>query len=351
MALVSRNQFGDFRKQIEEREQRETSGSFIDPRFIAFKPGNTYRFRLLFYLDEQNPARKEPFIYQYVHSFWEADTKRKGHVVCPTSAYLKGKAGFNTCPVCVNNSRLFKDWKETHSKTSRALYDLFKRKYSGYGLAFVISDPSNAENNNKAKLFRFGSEITTFLKREIFGIIEKKNGSDGEGSVDAAVDAGLDPVGSAAFDLEAGYDLIITVTSKVDPEDPTRKYNNYSCKFAREKSNVKMDAAKLEAEIKALNFDKDFYTQSTQEEINTFFREFVMDDDSSNASASTQIKPSIENKIADPKKVTTSPDLGNVKTTETKTDPKTESVEKTPAISSSTDELNVDQLLAELDGK
>lgn len=260
MALGTSKMFDNYKQQILNKNQNQDenkSKSYADDRFISFVPDKSFRFRLLFYIDDTS-KRKTPFIEQYIHAFYDKDTRSREVVICPTSEYIKGNFGFNQCSVCNNNKKL---WKElsTGNKTSKELYDQVKRKFHGYALVYVVNDGANPENNGKVKLMHYGKDIKKFFKQEIIG---------DENSVD--------PVGSSAFSLESGYDLLISVALIKDPNSDD-SYKEYTCKFAREKSAINIDVEKLEAEIKALNFDKDYYKITPTEQINEFFQKFVLE--------------------------------------------------------------------------
>jgi len=256
MSLSSNKAFDKYKQIVEKRNAANANTKSSDERLIQFKPDNTYRVRLLYYTDK-SIEREAPFIEQRIHSVWDEESRRLGKVICPTSNYVNDKAGFDMCPVCRNNSKLWKEHK-AGSQTSHELYKKFKRKFYGYSLAYVVNDSFNAENNGKVMILRYGVGISDFFKKEILGEGDDK----------------ADPVGSTAFDLEDGYDLIITVS-----KNPTEfgVFNSYECKFARDKSSINADAKKLETEITALDFDKDFYTLSTKEEIQEFYQDFVLD--------------------------------------------------------------------------
>jgi hypothetical protein len=74
-----------------------------------------------------------------------------GKIICPSSEYVHGVNGFQMCPVCRNNNKLWKDSKNG-SETAKQLYRQFKRKLNGYALVFMINDPVNPENNGKVKI-------------------------------------------------------------------------------------------------------------------------------------------------------------------------------------------------------
>jgi len=316
MSLATKKLFETYKKELEKKLSAPSSRE-TDPRFINFVADKTYRVRLLFFLDP-NSGRSGPFIEKWIHSYWDAENKKSSWVTCPTSSYLKGKAGFNACPICTNNSKLWADHKKNASLVAKKLYDTFKRRFHGFAMAYVINDPQTPDNNGKVKLFKYGSKIHDFLQSEIFG--------QGEEAVS-------DPVGSEAFDLENGYDLIIAVTKNVTSEGT---FNQYALKFAREKTSINCDKKKLEEEIAAIGYDKDFYTLSSDEALLKYYQDFVLSSSTDEAGASAAIEE----------------DLGSV---EAPVNTKKEEAAPAPteptkaATAPNTDEIDVEKLIADLD--
>lgn len=260
-------------KQAQSQEienTQKTSSTFVrlseDPRLIHFKPGNTYKFRLLF---TEGPERKTPFINKFAHNFYDPGTKQLNWVVCPTSEYMSDRQGFRECPICDQTSKWYKEG-ENGSKTSSDLYKNFKRQFNGFVPVFVVNDPTNPDNNGTVKIMRYGILIKRFFKSKIFGINDKDN----------AVIEGADPIGIEAFKLEQGRDLIVTVTEKtVDFNGKKTVFPEYACEFSPRLSDVKITEKKAEQDVKDLKFDEDFYVKSTMEQRVNFFKEFVLKED------------------------------------------------------------------------
>lgn len=324
--MINTEKFDTYRKKLEE-SQKQTS-SFNAENYIDFKPGNTFKFRLI-YFENPDSSREGPFIEKWVHSVKE-ENKWFG-ITCPTTQFPK--TGFEKCPICTNNSKLW----ASELKTDKALYDKFKRRFNGYALVYVVNDPVKPTNNNHVKIMRFGITIHNWLNKEIFGIISSKKRKNDEA---VAEEVDTEPVGFDAFKLKDGYDLFITVTEKGE-------YNDYDCKFSRKATSIETDEAALEAEIKALNFDREL-TSSTPEEISSFFNRFVLDNTPPPAASSDLTVESNEG--------STTIAQGNVTT------PVTTPVATAPAVAAPTasqpaaaasapkaeDDENIDALLAEI---
>ena len=256
--------------QAQEVENTKISSSYTklseDPRLIHFKPGNTYKFRLLFVPGEE---RTVPFINKYTHTYFDEATKQVSYVVCPTSEYMADRRGFKQCPTCEQTSKWYKEG-ESGSSTSRELYGTFRRQFNGFALVYVINDPVCEENNGTVRIMRYGININKYLKAKIFGIDAKEN----------KVIEGAEPIGIEAFKLQQGRNLIITVTENPVIENGKKKvYPKYDCEFSPKLTDVKITEKEVEEQSKVLRFDEDFYTTSTPEERELFFKQFVLKED------------------------------------------------------------------------
>ncbi len=262
--------------KVEKKQEKSEKTSFKkDERLLSLSSGNTYRMRLLYYVPK-NSNRKSPFINKFVHSFWDdaATDGNKSHwVTCPTSEYIDDLNGFKKCPICNANSKFYKDYLDNKSTTSKSLYDLFKRKFYGFALVYVVNDPTTPENNGQIKILKYTKTLNDYLKLKIFGI---KKAEKGKIII-------LDPddesvIGSDAFDLKAGSDLIITVNQK-EVKDGEKKiiYPDYSFEFSTRKlTPVPITIEDIEKAVKNLKFDEDFYSISSQFDLTSFYKKYVL---------------------------------------------------------------------------
>jgi hypothetical protein len=247
--------------EVKQATEKNTSSTYTkfseDDRFIQFKAGNTYQFRLLYHVEDPT-KRKRPFIAKYDHTFWDEDAEydKLKKITCPTSEYILNNNGFSKCPVCKATRKFYKD-KEDGSATAEELYKQFRRKFHGYALVYVVNDPTNEDNNGKVKIMHFGITIHRWLKLQIFGIGDKDQVVDDE------------VIGKAAFDLEDGYNLKVKVGKKGE-------YNKYDCEFARKTSTVEITKEEIAEAATELKFDEEFLTFSTDEEIQNFYKTCVL---------------------------------------------------------------------------
>lgn len=257
-----------------QQTQKENKSSFYDGKFIKFERGNTYKFRLLYTPPSEGSLRQRlntgPFIELYNHGCKNEDGYYKS-VVCPTTS---GKSGWDKCPICKNNNVLWKS-HEAGNSSDKALYDLFKRKFHGYALVYVVNDPTTEENNGKVRLMHYTKGCKDFFQREIFGESDD-----------------YDSIGVDAFRLAGGYDFCITVDEKSG-------YNNYTYRFANKPTDITADKDELETQLKELDFDggKTIKTSIDESEVEKFYREIVLREDRSQSKVSV---PKVEKpKVSD----------------------------------------------------
>lgn len=276
MALnLNSKKFKSYKDKASNRAQKTTG--YYDNRFVNLEAGKKYKLRLLWFDDESpetNPDRRDsPFLETYIHSAKD-DSGKRHTVTCPTS-FDQSPAGFKACKCCETSSALYKSGQEG-SKKDQELYSLYKRKFHGYALVYVVSDGSNPDNNGKVKLMHYSIRAKKFFDAEIFGIEDtwKKDGEE-----DAVDEESGDEVGEGAFQLEKGYDLIVNVKKN-------GQWNDYSFKFARNASTITIDEDDVEKQIKALDFDG-LRKRTPANEIENFYTDVVLGNSTESAMIDT----------------------------------------------------------------
>jgi len=244
--VKSAKTFNNVKKKIQEEQ---TPKGFNDDRMVVFKPGNTYKFRLVYYEDDSG-KNDGPFITKFTHAAQDSNDKWQV-ITCPTTFYKK--SGFDKCPTCSHNSKLWNSGVES----DKELYKKYRRRFNGFALVYVVHDPLNTDNNGHVKIMRFGVGIDKFLNKEIFAVTRGD-----EEPVD-------DPMGFDAFKFEDGYDFIVSVEEQGG-------FPDYQCKFAKRPTSIDADEDVLEAEINTLNFYGDL-REETEDRLNDFFNKCVLD--------------------------------------------------------------------------
>lgn len=246
-------------RAVAEAEKKGKGSNFNNPNQIKMEAGKTYRLRLLY---DESDKRTGPFVEKYVHGGKDAQGKWRS-VTCPTT---HKPGAYDECPVCTHNNKLYQSFQNTGMERDKELLDMYKRKFNGFALCYVVSDPTTPENNGHVKYFRFSIFQNKWLKKKIDGIIDTYKMSEDE---IVAAQAALDPLQFDAFDPDNGYDLIISVGTQ-------GKFLNYDYEFARNKTALKYDIEALEAEIADINFDSHI-TSSSAEDLNNFYRTVILD--------------------------------------------------------------------------
>jgi hypothetical protein len=327
--LFDEVQAAEIQQATEKKEGKSYTKFNEDERFIQFKAGNTYQFRLLYSITD--PAkRKRPFIARFNHSFWDdsAEYNKLTTITCPTSEYILHDNGFNKCPVCKATRKFYKDGKDG-SQTSKELYDQFRRKFHGYALVYVVNDPTNEENNGQIKIMHFGITIHKWLRLQIFGINDKGKLVDD------------DTIGRDAFSLENGFNLKIAVSKKGE-------YNKYDCEFARKTTAIDITKDDIATAAEELKFDEEFCTRSTEEEINDFYKTKVLSEEA-NKDASDELDLSLDDDEKDeiPMDYEETP-KEKVVEEKAKSKPKETAPEKEEPAS---DDIDIDNILAKVKNK
>jgi len=286
--------------------QQEENAKFVDPRFVYTKAGHNYSFRLLWVPSKE---RQLPIIFKLTHEYGIGSDR--DIVTCPTSDYELGKAGFQECAICEEATRLYNDFKDNKNQTSKDLYNKFKRQYRNTALVYVVADDCTPANVGKVMLFRMPKGISDQIKREVFGWVLKK----GEVAIPAD-----QLIGGKAFDKTSGFNLNISVTSKVTDEGT---FNSYSASFSRNESPIPLtDKQALDSSIE-LKFDEEFYVKwdktKTDEFASKHILQSAMDSELGGTTTPAQTTPS------------TTPDTSGSFVTDDKTNPDLEPITgKTP---------------------
>jgi len=253
--LVNKMKFNEIKKKLEKQQQ--TNSSFGGEHEQQWKQGNTYKFRLLFPDLNDAPASSGPYFEKWTHGARNSDDKYK-IVTCPTTFY--NRTGFDKCPTCSTNSELWNTEVEADKEIARK----FQRKFSGYALAYVVSDPVDEDAVGSVKVLRFGIREYNKLKGLTLGETVGKKKEE------------INPdtyIGYEAFSFDAdGVDLIVEVSqSKANP-----KWNDYELSFARKSYAIEVDLDELfETKIKPVKYGEDIKEES-EATLQKFFDECVL---------------------------------------------------------------------------
>ncbi len=161
-----------------KNEKKGGNSSFRD--IMKFEQGKTYLIRII-------PNLKNPeltFFHYYSHGWNSLSTGQYVSALCP---FTYGES----CPIDAERYKIWRNGTEDEKETAKNL----KRKENWLMNVYVISDPSNPENEGKVKMVRYGKQLHQIIDSAI-------NGDD------------ADEFGAKIFDLsENGCTLRVKVES------------------------------------------------------------------------------------------------------------------------------------------
>lgn len=152
-ANMKKNASEDFSRLQKELEKQGGGKreSYDDPRFWSLERDKTGNGSAVIRFLPASEGESEPIVRIYSHHF----QGKGGWLIenCPTT--IQGQK----CPICEANNEL---WEESHgddSHPSRKIARDRKRKVNYISNIYVVSDPSNRENEGKVFLFKYGKMI------------------------------------------------------------------------------------------------------------------------------------------------------------------------------------------------
>ena len=151
-ANMKKNSTADF-ERLQKELEKQTSGkrdSYEDPRFWSLERDKTGNGSAVIRFLPPVEGENEPAVRLFTHHF----QGKGGWLIenCPTTIGQK-------CPICEANNEL---WEESHgddSHPSRKIARDRKRKLNYISNIYVVSDPSNRDNEGKVFLYKFGKMI------------------------------------------------------------------------------------------------------------------------------------------------------------------------------------------------
>jgi hypothetical protein len=181
---------------------------------LKFEPGKTYQVRLV--PDVKNPRGT---INHYFHHSWKSlQTGRFITHLCPTTY---GEA----CPIDQYLMKTFNAGEVTTAEKTK-LQNIYRNE-SFLVNAYVISDPTNPDNEGKVKIIRYGKELAKIINSAI----------DGDDA---------DEFGAKIFDVQTGSTLRIKCESRANSTSSSaKKYTTYSSSKFLTPSKIDVDVDKI----------------------------------------------------------------------------------------------------------
>jgi hypothetical protein len=277
---------------IKDSLNKPQESNFKD--ILKFEAGKTYLVRLL--PNVEAPAQT---FFHYYHYSWKSFAT--GQFVSYVSPQTVGER----CPIGEESYKIYKNGSPEEKERGKALY----RKENYLVNVYVISDPTNPDNEGKVKIMRYGNQ----LQKIILSAIE---GDDAE------------EFGPKIFDLsEKGCTFRIKCEKKSDKNAEFVEYT--ASRFLSPSKIDNLDEQKMEEIYKSIHDLSKLFTIKSYDDLKQALQEHyygVSDGESAPAKKNTQKSA----KKDEPKRVSTeeAPDEDDIpmgyKQTESKPETKTE---------------------------
>lgn len=218
---ITNNIFNEIKSSLSNK----TDSSYKD--IMKFEPGKTYVVRLVPNINEPKST-----IYHYYHHSWNSlATGQFITALCPTTYG-------ESCPI---DSYVLKTYNNGTSEEREKIRPI-TRKENWMVNAYVVSDPTNPENEGKVKVIRYGKELAKIISSAI----------DGDDA---------DEFGVKIFDVANGCSFKIKCESRTGSAGSSRAFVSYtSSKFTSPSKLDGIDSKKLE-EIHGSIFELDKFTK------------------------------------------------------------------------------------------
>ena len=175
--------------------EKGQGGSGLYKEILKFTPGNTYQVRLV-----PNPNSPKETIFHYYNHAWTSNSTGKFiTALCPTTFG-------ESCPIDAYYLKTYRTGTESEKSSAAVL----SRKEGWMVNVYVVSDPSNPENEGKVKILRYGKELAKIIQSAIEG--------------DDAEEFGVEKV----FDIANGSTLRIKCESRTGNRGGKTQYVTYS---------------------------------------------------------------------------------------------------------------------------
>ena len=185
-------------KQSLNSSEKSSGGNGLYKEILKFESGNTYQLRLV-----PNPKAPTESIFHYYNHGWNSNSTGKFvTALCPTTFG-------DSCPIDTYYLKTYR----TGTESEKAAASVLSRKEAWMVNVYVISDPSNPENEGKVKILRYSKELSKIIDSALKG--------------DDASEFGVEKV----FDVAGGS----TLRLKCEPRAGSNKGNKKMVTYASSK--------------------------------------------------------------------------------------------------------------------
>ena len=203
---------------------KESGGNGLYKEIMKFKPGNTYLIRLV-----PNPNSPKDSIFHYFNHGWDSNNTGKFVTnLCPSTFG-------ESCPIDTYYLKTYRSGTDSEKKAASVL----SRKEGWMVNAYVISDPTEKDNEGQVKILRYGKELDKIISSALDG--------------DDAEEFGVEKV----FDVAGGSTLRIKCENRTgDRRGTKQQFVTYSSSKFLSPSDIEVDLEKVYAavhDLKAVN--------------------------------------------------------------------------------------------------
>ena len=136
--------------------KKEQESGFSD--FLKMEMGKTYVVRLLPIIDADSKSAERTF-FHYYHHLWDSVLDgKKTSCLCPTTYGEK-------CPIDEYRSKVYKKNNEADIKAMQPI----RRNENWLVNVFVVTDPTNPENEGQIKILRYGKQLDKIIQAAMSG--------------------------------------------------------------------------------------------------------------------------------------------------------------------------------------
>jgi len=254
-------------KESLSSDKKEGGGNGLYKEILKFEAGNTYQVRLV-----PNPNSPKETIFHYYNHGWNSNaTGKYVTALCPTTFG-------ESCPIDAYYLKTYRTGTESEKESARVL----SRKEGWMVNVYVVSDPSNPENEGKVKILRYGKELAKIIESALEG--------------DDAQEFGVEKV----FDVASGSTLRIKCENRTGNNRGSKQMVTYSSSKFLAPSKLELTDVKIEEIHNSVHDLKAVNKQTTPAEMQRLLDEHFFnlttgsaveeDDDSSTQVVPTSVK-------------------------------------------------------------
>lgn len=217
-------------KQSLSSSKNEGGGNGLYKEILKFTAGNTYQVRLV----PNRNSPKDTIFHHYTHGWNSNATGKYVTAMCPTTFG-------DTCPIDAYYLKTYRNGTDSEKESAKVL----SRKEGWLVNVYVISDPTNPENEGKVKILRYGRELAKIIESALEG--------------DDVKEFGVEKV----FDVLGGSSLRIKCENRTEKGRAASKMVTYASSKFLGTSALDLDEVDLEKIYEALHDLKAVNKQTT----------------------------------------------------------------------------------------